>query len=372
MENYHYFMPTQVYFGGDYLAQLDKITALLSPRRMVLVSGEHFKKKKEYKKIITKFESGLEIFQPPIKKSSIEIVNRLTDFCRIKKPDLIITVGGGTIIDSGKAAALLAKHAGSIEDFLTKKKAIKNPGVPLVAVPTTAGTGTEVTPFTVIWDTKKRKKHGLTSSWLYPKFAVVDPQLTKHLPPDVTAYTGMDALTQAIEAYWSKNHNSISDVFALRAVKLAMDNLAVAVNQPKAKSREAMSLASLMAGLAFSNTKTTICHAVSYPITARWEVPHGHAVALTLPAFVRFSLPVLKQRERSLLEAMGAKSSLSAAKKITALMKRVRLTTKLSRLGIQEKDLEVIIKEGFDPDRAVHAPWVPSPKQLGKILKEIL
>jgi len=133
-----------------------------------------------------------------------------------------------------------------------------------------------------------------------------------------------------------------------------------------------MSKASLFAGLAFSNTKTTICHSVSYPITIRWGVAHGQAVSVTLPTFILYSLPVMEGREKLLLEALGAEEIKEGAKKVEDLMNKINLATHLSELGIKKEDIPTIVAEGYNPDRANNAPRVPTPEELKSILEGIL
>ena len=159
----------------------------------------------------------------------------------------------------------------------------------------------------------------------------------------------------------------------IKAIKIIMDNLPKAVNQPDRQSRDKMSEGSLLAGLAFSNTQTTICHSVSYPITACWGVSHGQAVAITLPSFIAYTLPALTlARRKDLLLVLGSKSAEEAGEKITALMRQIGLKTKLSELGIKHTDIEIIVQKGFHPDRADNAPRIPLPQELKELLEAIL
>ena len=207
---------------------------------------------------------------------------------------------------------------------------------------------------------------------MFPSVAIVDSVLTDKLPKEVTAESGIDALTQAIEAYWSVKHNPISDEYALDAIKIIMKNLKKAVNKPDKDTRDKMSFASLKSGLAFSNTQTTICHSVSYPITAHWHVSHGQAVSITLPPFIEYILPVVdKFRRDKLLGILDVSNEKEASREIRKLMYGIGLKTKLSDLGISKEGLETIIYEGYNPDRAKNAPRVPSNEELKEILLSI-
>lgn len=370
-----YRIPTEIIFGRNSLLEITKKKILANAKKGILVTGEHFKRSKEFTLLRDCLEGDgrdLVVYGVRITISNAEAVNNLTSFVRESQPDLIFAVGGGSILDSGKCAAILASNLGRVEKYLLGEKKIEAKGINFIAVPTTAGTGSEVTPWATVWDTLSKEKYSLASSLMFPSLAIVDPSLTDSLPSRITAETGMDALSQAIEAYWSRSHNLVSDEYALQAIKLAMESLKTAVNHPNYEIRDRMSRASLYAGLAFSNTRTTICHSVSYPITAHFGIAHGQAVAITLPSFIKYSLLVLKERERPLLDALGVETASEAAEKVENLMRDVGLATRLSELGIKEKDLGLIVEKGFHPNRANNAPRIPTKKELGKILQSII
>lgn len=371
-----YSMPTIVYFGRGVVGEIADLPEILKFKNILLVCGGHFIQSgvfTELKQNLSRNGAEVLVYEGKIAKSDFETVNELTDYCRSNAPEFVIAVGGGTILDTAKCAAVLATNEGEVEDYLvSKNRQLKSKSIPFLAVPTTSGTGSEVTPWAVVWDYENHEKYSLSSLLMFPFMALVDPSLTDELPAKVTAETGMDALTQAIEAYWSKFHNPVSDEYALKSIRLVMDNLALAVNSPTPESRDHMAKASLFAGLAFSNTKTTICHSVSYPITIHWGVAHGQAVSVTLPAFIRYSLSAMEGREKPLLEALKAENIETAARNIETLMKSINLATKLSELGIREEDISTIVKEGYNPDRANNAPRIPTPNELKNILEEIL
>lgn len=372
-----YQMPTTVFFGRGIFKKIATFPEIKTAKRILLVTGQHFKKTKDFQlleEVFNQEKREVLVYKEEINKSSFEAVNRLSGYCSKIGPEIIIAVGGGTILDTAKCAAILAKSGGKAEDYLiTKTRQLKNKGISFIAVPTTAGTGSEVTPWAVVWDLINKKKYSLASPFMFPKLAIVDPSLTDDLPSRITAQTGMDALTQAIEAYWSKSNNPVSDKYALEAINLIIENITQAVNYSNPKVRDMMAKGSLLAGLAFSNTKTTICHSVSYPMTAHFNVVHGEAVAITLPLFIKYSFSSLEtDRKKKLLKVVLAHNEEQAAKKFTALLKRIDLATRLSQLGIKRKDIELIVKEGFDPDRANNAPRIPRPEELRKMLEEIL
>lgn len=204
--------------------------------------------------------------------------------------DVIVSLGGGSCIDTAKAVAILAKNDGYIGDYMGGAKTITNAPAPHLAIPTTAGTGSEVTDVTVVTNTSNDEKMMIKASQIMPTVAIVDPILTMSSPKKVTAATGVDALSHAVEAYLSKLAQPMTDTLALQAIELIASNLKVAYENPKNyEAREAMSLGSMYAGMAFSNASVCLVHGMSRPIGALFNVPHGESNAMLLPAVLAFS-----------------------------------------------------------------------------------
>jgi alcohol dehydrogenase class IV len=203
-----------------------------------------------------------------------------------------------------KAIAALAANGGKIADYMGKEIGGRIPG--MVAIPTTAGTGSEATKFTIITDTEKDVKMLLKGDALMPDLAIIDPQFTITAPPSITAATGLDALTHAIEAYTSRKAQPLTDVFAVSAVKRIFKNLPIAFNEgSNVAAREEMSLAALEAGVAFNNASVTIVHGMSRPIGALFHVPHGISNAMLLKECMSFALDGAYERFAALAEAIG-------------------------------------------------------------------
>lgn len=367
-------MPTKVYFGRGAVSVLANLISKSTNSKFLLVVGSHFYESDQYKQLREELTNTkkVEFYLKKIKKSSFEEVNALVKYIQEGGYDGIVGIGGGAILDSDKVAATLAKNGGITEDYLiNKSREIKEKGIFFIAVPTTSGTGSEVTPWSVVWG---KTKYSLSSpKFMFPDIAIVDPALTDDCPQYVTATAGIDALCQAIEAYWNVNRNPVSDKYALEAIQTIMGSLEQAVSNPDKEARDKMAWGSLLGGLAFSNTATTICHAISYPITIHWGVAHGQATSLTLPLFIEYILPILEtDRKNNLLNAIGAEDEKEASAKIRTLMHEVGLKTKLSELGIPKEGVDVIVKEGFDPSRAKNSPKIPSPQELKEMLYGIL
>lgn len=223
--------------------------------------------------------------------------------------DSIIALGGGSPIDSAKAIAILGKFGGTMRDYKFPRIVLEQ-GLPIIAVPTTAGTGSEVTRFTIITDETSDEKMLCVGIGFMPVAALVDYQLTLSLPPRITADTGIDALTHAIESYVSKKASPYSDSQALAAMTLIGPNLRKVYHDGSdQKAREAMMLGSTLAGVAFSNASVALVHGMSRPIGAAFHVPHGLSNAMLLPAVTAFSIPAAPERYADCARAMGVADS---------------------------------------------------------------
>lgn len=269
--------------------------------------------------------------------------------------DFIVALGGGSPIDSMKAIASLIENGGSISDYMGK--VIDVPVPPMVAIPTTAGTGSEATQFTIITDTKKDIKMLLKGAVLMPTLAIIDPQFTMTAPPKITAATGLDALCHAVEAYTSRKAQTLSDTFAVSAVKRIFKFLPVAFKDGKnEEARVEMSVAALEAGIAFNNASVTIIHGMSRPIGALFHVAHGLSNAMLMKECLKFALPGAYDRFADLGRAIGAakdedSDEAAAEKFLTEIEKitKVLETPTLEEYGIdREKFFSVIDKMAFD------------------------
>ena len=227
------------------------------------------------------------------------------DMVRAGSYDSIIALGGGSPIDSAKAIGILGKFGGEMRDYRFPRD-VSEAGLPLIAIPTTAGTGSEATRFTIITDETSDEKMLCAGLGFMPVAALIDFELTLSLPPRVTADTGIDALTHAIEAYVSRKASLYSDAQALQAMRLLAPNLRAAYHEPGNRSaREAMMLGATLAGIAFSNASVALVHGMSRPIGAFFHVPHGLSNAMLLPAITAFSIPAAPERYADCARAMG-------------------------------------------------------------------
>jgi alcohol dehydrogenase class IV len=266
--------------------------------------------------------------------------------------DFLIAIGGGSPIDTAKAISALATNPGKVNDFEGPNK-IPKPGAPLIAIPTTAGTGSEVTQFTIITDTVRNVKMLIASPMIMPKVALVDPMMTLKMPQGITAATGLDALTHAIEAYVSVKAQPITDALALHAIRLISENLRLAwCNGDNIPSRINMMTGALEAGLSFSNSSVALVHGMARPIGAYFHVAHGISNAALLTTVIEFSVPGNPKRYADIAQAMGevtaglsvldaAYLAVKAVKKMTDDLK----VPPLRDLGVDEKKFDSIVNQ---------------------------
>ncbi len=282
-----YFVPTKIIEIGEDLKLLLNYLPLKQNKRLGVITGKDSLDRGEIWKEFEKVFRDYEIFRFKVYKPNppCEVANKCRDFLKSNKINMVIAIGGGSVLDVAKTAAFLARNDGLCEDFLMGKKNPKNKGLPVVAIPTTTGTGSEVTPFAVF--SLKNIKKTLESEFLFPDYAILFSSPLRFLPKQILAITAIDALCHAIEAYWARNSNFISDKLAIESIKLNLGNLEKAHNGNLLNRYELLK-ASCLAGLSFSNTRTTACHAISYPMTALYSIPHGLACGITLiPVMLR-------------------------------------------------------------------------------------
>ncbi|MDM5198254.1 iron-containing alcohol dehydrogenase [Fictibacillus enclensis] len=285
-------MPNVLYYGRDALGKLgDEATGLGT--KVLLISDRVMEKIGHVRKceeLIEKqglpFVSYLDVNTEP---TDLHVKEAL-EICLEEKCNVIVSIGGGSCLDTGKAVAVVAANGGYIGDYRGGAKTISEKPLPFIAIPTTAGTGSEVTDVTVITNTKDDIKMMIKDPNFLPCTAIVDPILTLSTPKNVTAATGIDALCHAIEAFISKKSQPLTDDFARSAIASITGNLRTAYHQPEnVDAKEEMALASMQAGLAFSNASVTLVHGMSRPIGALFHVPHGVSNAMLLPAVLEFS-----------------------------------------------------------------------------------
>ncbi|MEH6825222.1 MAG: iron-containing alcohol dehydrogenase [Motiliproteus sp.] len=323
-----------------------------------------------------------DVFDDTLPEPTVSSIQAGVEKARSGDYDCIIALGGGSPIDSAKAIAILAKHGGKMQDYKFPRMVIEA-GVPIIAIPTTAGTGSEVTRFTIITDETSDEKMLCVGIGFMPVAALVDFELTLSLPPRITADTGIDALTHALEAYVSKKANPYSDSQALSAMRLLAPNLRRAYHDGSDRdAREAMMLGSTLAGVAFSNASVALVHGMSRPIGAAFHVPHGLSNAMLLPSVTAFSIPAAAERyadcARAMRVATEQDSTEQANAKLVAELRALNVELQVptpAQFGIERQAffdlIQTMAEQALASGSPGNNPRVPSIDEVVEIYQQL-
>lgn len=358
MSAWYHFNPVRIYVGEGVRTRL---VEMFSSVQILVVTTPRGRRQLEQDPLLASLFSSNKILWMEDVETNPGLLGLQGAIDRFKYEsfDAVIGFGGGSAIDSAKvlAVALSPELIGTPLATLLADPTLHK-GVhpkPLYAIPTTSGTGSEVTPFSTVWDHVKRKKYSLAGPAVFPHTAIVDPDLTDGLPQSVTLSTGLDAINQAAEAFWNRNMTPISEGFSLRALQMGFVALPkLMVNADDREAREQMSECSLLAGLAISQTRTALCHSMSYPITAHFDVPHGLACAFTMPAVLRHNLKADDGRFGRLATALAGKgaSFMALVDSFDALHAELHVGTRVREMIGDLSALLPLASEMLTPGRA--------------------
>lgn len=373
---YEFFCPVKVIAGKAALEHMPYEINGLGAKRPMIITDKGVRAAGLLDPVIAACEEGgLEIVSiyddvPP--DSSTSVVRDIAGIYRSEKCDAIIAVGGGSAIDTGKAVNILVSEGGDDIARYSGAGVLKRALKPFFVVPTTAGTGSEVTSVAVITDEKKHVKLAFTSSFLLPNAAIIDPRMTLTLPPHITAATAMDAMTHATEAFTCMAKNPLSDAYATGAIKKISTHLLTVMDNPKdADARLELAQASTMAGIAFSNSMVGLVHSLGHATGAICHLPHGLCMSLYLPYVLEFNLESIREPLGELLlylegpevyaatpASRRAEASIAALRKLRdQLHKRCQLPRTLTETGkVQEAQLDLIAEQALDDGSIMFNP----------------
>ncbi|MFK7896621.1 MAG: phosphonoacetaldehyde reductase [Myxococcota bacterium] len=341
-----------------------------APRRVLLVTGRRSFRLSGAEALCKEALAGFDVihFQDFEENPKLGDVERGLALCEGSPPDLVVAVGGGTAMDMAKMIALFAAAERPPIDYVEGRAEIQPGEIPLIALPTTAGSGSQATHFSAVYVDKT--KYSVAHPSMLPTLALVDPNFLSALPKHVAAASGLDALNQGIESFWSIHATADSKKKAREAIALAWEHLPGMVLEKSADARLGMAKAAHLAGQAIDITKTTAPHAISYPITAYFGVPHGHAVGLVLPGILAFNAGVEKDdclhpegpehvREtlQEIISMLGASTTEEATTLYTKRMKQIGLSSDPRAFAIgRPRDIDLIVANGFNPQRVNNNP----------------
>jgi len=334
-------MPTKIIYGRNSLKDID---IYVNHRKALLVTSQGFVKRGLIDEIVTYTNNIVGVISSIKSHPEFVDIEEIYSQAYQNQFELIIAIGGGSVMDVAKFISVhnTNKDYQFVED-LTKEKILKKDYkiIPIISIPTTAGTGSEVTPYSTIWNVQEKQKYSLNLPDLFSEVAIYDPVLTLTVPKDITIQTGLDALSHSLESIWNKNASPVTINYAVKSAKLIVNNLVNLTNDlDNLDLRDNMMMACMYAGLAFSNTQTAIAHAISYYVTAHKGIPHGLACSFTLPMLIDNIIGEYNFIDESLVEVFGELSS----NRLRSLLKELNISTEFESYGINEIEMKNSLK----------------------------
>jgi len=380
---YEFATSNKIIFGREAFNSLKEETKFIG-KKALIVTGKRFLKESGLKERLEEVLSSNKIewvyFDGIPSDPEVRLVDEGRRIARENGCDFVIGIGGGSSIDVAKAIAVLFDKPLKTIDYINGTK-IGKKGIPCIAIPTTSGTGSEVTKNSVLTDPERKAKRSLRENVVLPDIAIVDPLLTLTLPPDLTAWTGLDALVQAIESYVSKGANVLTDSIALQASILILKNLLTAVRDgDNLEAREAMSIGSMMAGMALANARLGAVHGLAHPLGINYRIHHGLICGVLLPAVIRFNMPIVESKYANIYRAMEPSSqglsdkecAVKLLESIENLLDSLKVPRRLRDFGVKEEDLENIAIQSQSSESLRANPRTATPNDLVTIMREIL
>lgn len=345
--SFTWFNPTKIVYGAGSISTLGEAVSGISGEsaRVLLVTGrEHLRSTGLLEKIVEDIgPEQVTLFDKVGPYPSPTLVDEAVGVCRSSSSELVVAVGGGSALDLGKAVAVLSCQSGSSREYVYGERKLSQKGLPFIAVPTTSGSSSEVTSGAALWDMENKALYSMSHPIMFPDVAIVDPQLSMSMGQRLTSVTGMDAFTSAFESYWSTESGPLSDTLDLRVIGAFSDHLENSTIRGDLESRSVCALAATMSGIAYSNSRPNICHRIGSPLTLYWGIAHGQAVGVSLSAFLRWNAPAIGDRLPALLNVLKVEDVDGASRRITQIMERCGLKTRLRDLGIKVDELNVIL-----------------------------
>ncbi len=369
-------VPTRIVFGEGSLARLPEVIDEVcggTGASVFLVTGKHSLKAQGILDRVLGSLGRLHVthFDGAVPFPASQDVDRALEACRRADPDVVVAIGGGSAMDLGKLTAVLMANPGPSIEYGKRLRAIEQPGLPFIAVPTTSGSSSEVTPGMAMWQWDENTSYNVRHTYMFPTVALVDPDLTMSMPRDLAAASGVDAFSSAFESYWATGAQPMTDALALGVVRVFAENLEASCRDGGREARAACALAATMSGVGYSNCPPNVCHAFSRPLTIFWRVAHGQAVGVTLPAFLERNAPAIAHKLPPLWEALGVGGLDEALARVTEIMRSCGLETRLGELGVSEGDLDRFL-DVVAWERLATMPTDLSRQEAKDLLKSLL
>lgn len=371
-----YFNPVKTYEGIGCVKMLDDIMFGNSFENVIVIAWDKSVFEMEDIKNIFKNSSRFNFKKIIFEKSNPDISDLYEIYNQVKNDDIdvIVAIGGGSVLDIGKSlCCIYKKEIGSIDELreIIKNKEFEQPYCKWIGIPTTAGTGSEVTCWATIWDTAKNSKLSIESFENYAAYAFVDPQFAETMPLQLAVSSALDAMAHAVESYWAKHSNAVSKANALYAIKTINNNIWKIIQNPKdMEAHDAIAQGSMIAGLAFSNTKTTACHSISYPLTLGYKIPHGIAVSMLIYPVMDINRKEIKNPEM-LIDAFGVSNIDEIKENIQKILDSANIKSRLRDWGVKKEDIVNISKAASTKGRIDNNPVDMNENMIFEILEKI-
>jgi alcohol dehydrogenase class IV len=374
-----FYLPTDIITGRGCLAELGRVTARYGQRAMLVCGARSAQCSgllARAAELLRQAGVQVTIYDKVTGEAELPVVEEGIRLAQQEGCDVFVGIGGGSAMDTAKAIAGLMGLPGTVWEYHQGRK-LEHAGFPLITVPTTAGTGAEVTKNAVLINPTNDYKTSIRDDSWYAKAALVDPELTLSMPPAVTASTGSDALCQAIESFTSLGASDITDALARQAIVLIGDGLYRAYSDGSdLDARDKMSMGSLLAGMAMSNARLGAVHGMAHPLGARYHIPHGVVCGLLLPYTMAYNLPYALGKYAEIATLMGVNTdgltpqaaAESAVERVRELVESIGVPLHLREFGVREDALDPIIEESLPSSSLKHNPRVLDAEDVRNIL----
>lgn len=370
---WQYKQPVKIYFGNGELGRFHEIVSAMGYQNGLLVCDRFLVENGTAQRLLQGSEGLITgCFSDVQPNPTVVNVDNCAAQLRAMGADFVVAMGGGSVMDCAKAAASVATTPNSITDYHATGVVLPDSHLPMLAIPTTAGTGAEVTCSSVLTNDQKGLKAPILHDNFYPAVAIVDPELTYTVPHRVCIGTGLDVLAHAIEGYLSINHQPICDAVAIYATRLVLENLEKACSPTLDKdAKEKMATASVMAGMAFSIPKTGASHACSFVLTNRYGIPHGEACGLTLDYFVRLNAEAQEGRMHEFARQLGFGDCYALCDRIAQMKGSIGARVDLKDLGLTEEDIGILVEKSKHPN-LLNSPTIITEKMLETMYRSFI
>lgn len=376
--------PTSWRHGGGLAAESGKILQDLGCKKTLLVTDRMLVKLDVVRPVIESlktFKIDYTVCDEVTIEPTVTLFENLVGKLDLKKFDSVLAVGGGSVIDVAKGLAIVAQFGGHIRDYSGLNKVPAPLERKIIAMPTTAGTGSEISDGTVFIDEAIQSKFLVLSTFICPRVAITDPQLTKSMPPEITATSGVDALTHGIESYLSKDASVATRLFSIKAVELISSGLKTAYHKGEnIDARETVQVGATMAMVAGMNAHMGLCHAMVMPICALYHMPHGQACGMVLPHVLAYNAEVAGEKVVDIFRAMrvmdgkGKNDALNSApyQMLESMLEEIRISARLRDFGYLNNHVQIIVQETFNSVQCQFNPREPSEEDIVRIVKEMI